>query len=113
MQVVFPFQQLDCYIVARSFAQLVHQSGIADAELRDQVTRAAKSVFLNIAEGLPDRRQGVRRRHFNIARGSLGEAVAGIDLAVVIGALGQPKAAELLAVAARLGALLGGLVRGQ
>ena len=113
MNIVFRFQQLDCYVVARDFARLTHQAGIADAELRDQVTRAAKSVFLNTSEGLPDRRLGIRRKHFNIARDSLGEAVAGIDLALVIGALGQGKAEELTALAQRLGALLGGLLRGR
>lgn len=112
MNIVFPFQKLDCYVVARDFARLAHQAAIADAELRDQVTRAAKSVFLNTSEGLPDRRLGVRRKHFNIARDSLGEAVAGIDLAVVIGALGQVRAEELTVVAQRLSALLGGLLKG-
>ena len=53
MDIVFPFQQLDCYVVARDFARLVQQAAIADTELRDQVTRAAKSVFLNVSEGLP------------------------------------------------------------
>jgi len=111
--VVFHFQRLDSYVVAMQFAKLAHEARIGDAELRDQVTRAAKSVFLNTSEGLPDRRTGVRHKHFNIARGSLGEAVAGIELAVAIGALGQAKAEVLLGHAQRMGALLGGLLRGQ
>ncbi|MFO0553361.1 MAG: four helix bundle protein [Polyangiaceae bacterium] len=111
MNVVFPFQRLDSYVVARDFARLVQQAAIADAELRDQATRAAKSTFLNIAEGLPDRRPGVRRRHFDTARDSLGEAVAAVDLAVVLGALSDARAHELNAVAGRLAALLAGLLR--
>ncbi|MFO0546731.1 MAG: four helix bundle protein [Polyangiaceae bacterium] len=110
MNVVFSFQRLDCYVVARDFARLVQHTAIADAELRDQATRAAKSTFLNIAEGLPDRRLGVRRRHFETARDSLGEAVAAIDLASVLGALSDARAHELNTVACRLAALLGGLL---
>ena len=113
MDIVFPFQQLDCYVVARDFARLVQQAAIADTELRDQVTRAAKSVFLNVSEGLPDRRIGIRRRHFDIARGSLGEAVAGIDLAVVLGALPESRAAELNRTAQRLASLIGGLLKSR
>jgi len=59
MTLVFHFQRLDSYVVAMQFAKLAHEARIGDAELRDQVTRAAKSVFLNTSEGLPDRRTGV------------------------------------------------------
>ena len=108
---MFNFQKLDSYIVARQFAQLVHQAGIADPELRDQVTRAAKSVFLNISEGLPDHRTGIRRRHFEAARNSLAEAVAGIDLATVLNALQPARSEALLAVAYRLAPIIGGLLK--
>ncbi|MHB1847321.1 MAG: hypothetical protein ACYCWW_21060, partial [Deltaproteobacteria bacterium] len=50
---IFHFQQLDCYQVAREIAARVHQAKIADAELRDQATRAAKSAFLNLTEVAP------------------------------------------------------------
>jgi len=49
----FNFQSLDIYRVAKEVAVLVQGSRIRDAELRDQATRAAKSAFLNLAEGLP------------------------------------------------------------
>lgn len=107
----FTFQQLDVYIAARELAQCLHQANIGDAELRDQATRAAKSTFLNIAEGLPDASPGVRRRHFTIARNSLCEAAAAIDLAVVLGVLAPEKGAALGAPMRRLGSLVGGLLR--
>ena len=53
---LFPFQRLDVYRSARTLAALVHRAAIRDAELRDQATRAAKSAFLNLSEGLPDDR---------------------------------------------------------
>ncbi|MFO0547522.1 MAG: four helix bundle protein [Polyangiaceae bacterium] len=111
MDSVFPFQQLDCYVATREFARLVQLAPIADSELRDQVTRAAKSAFLNVSEGLPSQRIGVRRRHFEIARGSLGEAVAGLDLALALGALSASRATELNRVALRLAFLIGGLLK--
>ena len=37
---------------AKELATCVHQAGIRDAELRDQATRASKSTFLGICEGL-------------------------------------------------------------
>ena len=60
----FPFQRLDAYRCARSLAALVHRAAIRDAELRDQATRAAKSAFLNLCEGLPDDRPAMRRKYF-------------------------------------------------
>jgi four helix bundle protein len=89
----FPFQQMDIYVAARELAALVHSARISDAELRDQATRASKSVFLNVCEGLPSGAPGVRRRHFDIANGSLHEVVGALDLAAAIGAL-APDAAE-------------------
>jgi four helix bundle protein len=89
----------------------VHHARIADAELRDQAGRASKSVFLNLCEGLPDDRPGVRRRHFGIADGSLHETAGAVDLASAIGALGEAEATAILSVAGRLRAMLRGLMR--
>ena len=105
----FHFQKLDAYGVAKDVAVLVHQMQIRDLELRDQATRAAKSCFLNLAEGLPSKMAGVRRRHFAIALGSLGELCAALDLALAIGAVDAN--ADLDAALSRLAPLVGGLLR--
>jgi four helix bundle protein len=107
----FPFQKLEVYIQSRELAAGVHRAGIGDTELRDQATRAAKSVFLNVSEGLPDTQLGVRRRHFTIARNSLCEVAAAVDLAVAIGALPAPVAGQLVAQLRRVAGLLAGLLR--
>jgi four helix bundle protein len=128
----FPFQKLDAYIQSRELAAEVHRANIGETELhsapsalrrcpwtpstawtpstpiRDQATRAAKSVFLNVSEALPDTQLGVRRRHFTIARNSLCEVAAAVDLAVAIGALPAPVAAELVGRMQRVGALVAG-----
>src|SRR5512140_891667 len=107
----FPFQKLDAYRCARLLAALVHRAAIRDAELRDQATRAAKSAFLNLCEGLPDDRPAMRRKYFLAADGSLHEAVGAVDLAAAIGAVGGPESAEIHAQAVRLRAMLRGLLR--
>ena len=105
----FDFQKLDAYVVARQVAVLVQRAEIRDNELRDQATRAAKSCFLNLSEGLPSHQPGMRRKFFACARGSLGELVAALDLASALSALDpQP---ELDAAIARLAPILCGLLR--
>lgn len=108
---LFPFQTLDIYRTTITLAARVVAAKIRDAELRDQATRAAKSTHLNVAEGLPSDAAGTRRRHFEIANGSLHETVAAVDLTRVIGAVDAEDAAEIqwLAFAARR--ILGGLRR--
>jgi four helix bundle protein len=102
----FAFQKMDCYRVAREFAKGVHEAGIADAELRDQATRAAKSAFLGLCEGLPNELPGLRRRYFTQANNSLHEAVGAIDLAAAIGAVGSEVGEELQGLALRLKRML-------
>lgn len=106
-----PFQRLDCYAAARALASLVHRAGIRDAELRDQATRAAKSAFLCLCEGLPNDRPAMRRKYFTESDNSLHETVGAVDLAAAIGAIGQAEAAEIQRVAGRLRAMLRGLMR--
>jgi hypothetical protein len=60
---------------------------------------------------LPDTQLWVRRRHFAIARNSLCEVAAAVDLAVAIGALPGAVAGELVARMQRVAALLAGLMR--
>ena len=74
----FAFQSLDVYVAARELAALVHAARLADAELRNQATRAAKSVFLNLCEGLPSDSGPMRRKHFALANGSLHELVGAL-----------------------------------
>ena len=108
---VLPFQTLDVYVAARELAALVHASRIADAELRDQATRAAKSVFLNLCEGLPSDSGPMRRKHFALANGSLHEVVGAVDLAQAIGALAPESALRAQALAVRVKHMLRALAR--
>ena len=106
-----PFQRLDVYIVAKEFAQRVHEAKISDAELNDQATRAAKSAFLHTCEGLPNRRVAMRRRYFTGATNSLYEALGAMDLARAISAVSQQDADAAQALGVRFAQLLGALLR--
>jgi len=108
----FAFQKMDCYRVARAFAKRVHEAGIRDAELRDQATRAAKSAFLGLCEGLPNEQPGLRRRYFTQANNSLHEAVGAIDLASAIGAMAPEVAEDLHCLGLRLKHMLRALTGG-
>ncbi len=55
------------------------------ANLRDQLLRASSSAVLNTAEGFGSASRGVKRRHYEIARGSAMECIAILDLAVALG----------------------------
>ena len=106
-----PFQRLDVCVAARAFAKAVHDAGIRDPELRDQATRASKSTFCNLCEGLPSRSTAMRSKHFAIADGSLHEAVGAVDLAAAIGAVDAETARAIQTLGARTLRLLRGLTR--
>ena len=73
------------------------------ANLRDQLLRASSSAVSNIAEGFGSASRGVKRRHYEIARGSAMECVAILDLAVALGL--QDDVAAWRAVFTRPGVL--------
>ncbi len=104
-------QGLDCYQVAKAIAVRVHEAKIGDSELRDQATRAAKSTFLRLAEGLPNDGVGMRRKYFTEANNSLHEVVAAVDLANAIGAIDSATAREVIELSARLKPMIRGLLR--
>jgi four helix bundle protein len=106
-----PFQQLDVYVVAKEFAQRIHEAKIRDAELCDQATRASKSTFLHLCEGLPNHGAAMRRKYFTGAHNSLHEALGAMDLARAIGAVSQEDAAAVQSLGVRLTRMLRVLLR--
>jgi four helix bundle protein len=106
-----PFQKLDSYVAARELARRIHTAKVRDTELRDQATRAAKSVFLNLCEGLPHDGVAMRRKYFATALGSLHEAVGAVDLAAAIGAVDPHDAVVVQALGERLRRMLVALMR--
>ena len=104
-----PFQRLDIYVAARELVVVVVRAKIRDAELRDQVTRAAESVLLRLSEGLPHRSPGMRRNYFAQALGSVYEVAAGVDVADALGVIEPGHAADAAQLATRVRLMLGRL----
>jgi four helix bundle protein len=105
-ELTFPFQRLDVYLIAKEMAVGVHRAGISDAELRDQATRASKSCFLNLSEGLPSDSVAMRRRFFCSAAGSAAEVAAAVDLAAAIDAIDADAAKRIGELAVRIKKML-------
>ncbi|QQR91321.1 MAG: four helix bundle protein [Myxococcales bacterium] len=106
-----PIQRLEVYALAKDFARMVHEAGIKDRELRDQATRASKSVFLHLCEGLPNKGTAMRRKYFTGAQNSLNETVGAIDLAEAIGSTSPEHSQELQSLALRLHQIIAALMR--
>ena len=110
------FRQLKAWQHARTLAVLSKAAiGRLPASerdgLADQWRRATYSVVLNIAEGAS--RRGTRdfRKHLGIARASLDEIEAIIDLAVALGYFRAEELAKLEAIRDECAKTVYGLIR--
>ena len=97
---------MEIYLLAKEIAVLVHRSDIKDSELRDQATRAAKSAFLNLSEGLPGESSPMRRKYFAAATGSVCEAAAAVDLAAALGLIDEAVARDIIVRCVRMKQML-------
>ncbi|MFN2572421.1 MAG: four helix bundle protein [Gemmatimonadales bacterium] len=79
--------------------------------LADQWRRAASSVVLNIAEGASRRGAKEFRKHLDIARSSLDEVEAIIDLAVGLQYFSRDEVVKVSAVRDECGRTVFGLIR--
>jgi len=80
---MFDFQKLQVYVKAKSFhseCRVITQSVKLKSTVNNQLSRAALSIPLNIAEGSAKFSKADRRNFFVIARGSVFECVAILDI---------------------------------
>jgi four helix bundle protein len=108
---LLPHHKLIAYRVASQLLLAVRDARIADAKLRDEALRSAKSACLNCAEGagrvsLPD-----KARAFTIARGEACEAAAAVEIAAMAGAARAEDALRVARLAHELVAMLTALIR--
>jgi four helix bundle protein len=80
-------QKLNIYTISREFVSECYRltNKLPASEkfgMITQIRRAALSVHLNIAEGASRKSEGERKRFYEIARGSLVEIDAALDIAV-------------------------------
>ena len=78
------FQKLDVYQRAIEFLAVANrirgQLGKGNADLADQLRRASQSIPQNIAEGCGRTARADKARHYTIARGSVMECAAHLDI---------------------------------
>jgi four helix bundle protein len=80
------------------------------ASLAKQLSNASESVALNLGEGRL-RRDGDRRRHYEMAAGSASEVTVALRIAVAKGYITAAESAEVDAVLDRVRAMLYRLTR--
>jgi four helix bundle protein len=105
-------QSFDCYRLALEFAALAASLvPRGHASLRDQLERASTSALLNLAEGY-GRFQPREKAHFyTIARGSVLESGAAIDLLRARGLANGADCERARELCTRVGQMLSGLIR--
>lgn len=79
-------QKLDVYQASRAFVLEAYRfSKVLPNEerfgMKSQIRRAALSVHLNIAEGCSRKSEAERKRYYEVARGSIVEVDAALDVA--------------------------------
>ena len=84
---------------------------ICDYDLKDQLRRAATSVVLNIAEGANRQSPLEKRRHYIIARGSLGETAAALDILKMRGRISTSQREAIHSALVEIARMLGALCR--
>ena len=108
-------QKLDVYEVSRFFViECYKLSKVLPEEekygMKSQIRRAALSVHLNIAEGASRKSLGERKRFYGIARGSIIEIDAALDIAQNLEYLNNYNSANLEAYLIRCFKILTGLI---
>lgn len=94
---MFDFQKLDVYKKAKLFhvdcKKLIQETKL-DKFVKDQLGRASFSIPLNIAEGSGKFSKADRRNYFTIARASIFECIAVLDILCDEGTLTLPEFEE-------------------
>ena len=108
----FDFRRLDVYRVALEFQALVPQllPGRGYAALRDQLDRASASIVLNIAEGAGRFARAEKASFYLIARGSVTESAAVVDILFTRGLISVPTHRHAHGLLARVSQMLTKLV---
>jgi four helix bundle protein len=112
---MFNFENLNVYQKALDFVKLVYVAtkGFPQEEIfgiTSQLRRAAVSITLNIAEGSAQTKKGFKK-FIDIARGSLFECVAILQISQVLGYIGTQKIEQLRTELVTISKMLSGLKR--
>jgi four helix bundle protein len=104
--------KLDAYRVSVEFLELALELGkTLSGDDADQLTRAAKSIMRNIAEGAGRWGRADKAKHYSIARGEAMECVSCIDLMRVEGAIDSERHVHATELLRRLVSMITGLIK--
>ncbi len=113
----FAHQRLDAFYVALELSagcvRLTRQLPRGFADLRDQARRSALATVRHIAEGADRTSPADKRARFVVARGEVAELDATLSTALALELLPDGPVGDLRCLAARVGAMLTGLIRRQ
>jgi four helix bundle protein len=111
-------KQMDIYVVSKSFIIACYKLTTTFPpqerfNMTQQIRRAALSVQLNIAEGSSRRSETERKRFYEIARGSIIEIDAAIDIAIELEYINKMEITELGELMIRCFQMLTKLIKHQ
>ncbi|RYZ52191.1 MAG: four helix bundle protein [Proteobacteria bacterium] len=112
----FKFEELIVYRTALKWVALSNKLTFTPKfhlrkTILDQLGRASLSIPLNIAEGNGRFHDAERRQYFRIARGSIFECVAIIQVLKSIGELPEPHFSECYSCLEQLSKMMAGLIK--
>jgi len=111
---MFDHEKLRVYQEALAFAswaETILESTKKSNSLHDQLDRARTSILLNIVEGNGRYTAADRCRFFDMARGSVLECAACLNLLVIKNVIEQKESADGKAVLEKIVSMLVGLIR--
>ena len=116
MFLILNHQKLDVYTVSREFVFECYRLTLSFPNeekfgMVSQVRRAALSIYLNIAEAASRKSQIERKRYYEIARGSIIEIDAALDIAKGLNYFGKYDLTQLREKMIRCFKLLTGLIK--
>ena len=111
----FPHDKLDAYRVALEMARgakyLAQQIPRGHRSIADHLLRSSSNSVLLLAEGANRRGPAEKRQRFVESRGEAGEVAAACDLVMVLGVGSEASATMVKRDAARVAAMLTGLIQ--
>ena len=112
---MFDFEKLEVYRKSKAFTSIIRQelikTNLLDSSTKSQLNRAAVSIMLNIAEGAGRFTNPDKRNFYVIARGSVFECVAILDLLQEEGVIDKEKFSGLYDTAEELSKMLFSMIK--
>lgn len=111
---MFDYEKFEVYKKAKSFftdiSVFIEKNDKLNKRIADQLYRASLSIPLNIAEGAGRYSKPDKRNFYTVARGSVFECTAIIDILFGQGRLSEEKKSEYYGILEEISKMLSGLI---